>query len=77
MSAILRAAVTTLFMLEISSAFFLGFVTLVLLGLHITGIVFWSVEALTAIGALYLCGLFFMSALKYEREAQMVEVRAN
>ena len=77
MSAILRAAVSTIFMLEISAAFMIGFVTLVLFGLHVHGVLFWSVETLTVVGATYLSGLFFLSALKYERSSQTIEVRRN
>lgn len=77
MSAILRAAVTTVFMFQISSAFFLGLATLILLALHATGVVFWGVEVITELGAIYLCALFFLSALKYERSAEMIEVRAS
>lgn len=74
MSALFRAAIAGIFMLEISAAFLMGLVALVLLGLHVTGVLFWSAEALTAFGALYLSGLFFMSALKYEREASLAPV---
>ncbi|WP_156807937.1 hypothetical protein [Henriciella marina] len=77
MSAYLRAAVAGIFMFEISAAFLMGLSALILFALHVTGVIFWGVEAVTAIVALYLSGLFFMSALKYERQAQTVELRRS
>ena len=77
MSAFLRAAVAGIFMLEISAAFMIGFVTLILFALHAHGVLFWGVETITAGAAMYLSGLFFLSALKYERQAQMVDVRSG
>lgn len=67
MSAIIRAFIASVFIFEIAGAFALGFATLILLGLHAHGIVFWSVEALTAAAAAYVTALFFMRALAYER----------
>ena len=72
MPATIRAAIAGLFILEVSGAFLLGFVSLVLFTLHVTGVIFWGVEAVTALVALYLSGLFFMSALKYERSVGLV-----
>ncbi|MAN73285.1 MAG: hypothetical protein CME84_04250 [Henriciella sp.] len=77
MSAMLRAAVAGVFMFEISAAFFMGLSALILFTLHVTGSIFWGVEAMTALGALYVSSLFFMSALKYERQAQTVDLRSN
>lgn len=77
MAALLRAAVAGLFMFEISAAFLMGLAALILFALHITGAIFWGVEAITAIGALYLSSLFFRSALKYERQAETVDLRRS
>jgi|TARA_Y100001947_G_scaffold113547_1_gene97759 hypothetical protein len=77
MAALLRAAVAGIFMFEISAAFFMGLAALLLFALHITGAIFWGVEAMTAIGALYLSSLFFRSALRYERQAETIELRSE
>lgn len=77
MAALFRAAVAGIFMFEISAAFFMGLAALLLFALHITGAIFWGVEAMTAIGALYLSSLFFRSALRYERQAETIELRSE
>ncbi|RIJ31611.1 hypothetical protein [Henriciella algicola] len=77
MAALFRAAVAGIFMFEISAAFFMGLAALLLFALHITGAIFWGVEAITAIGALYLSSLFFRSALRYERQAETIELRSE
>ncbi|MEQ9316035.1 MAG: hypothetical protein RLN72_09285 [Henriciella sp.] len=66
MFAYFRAICATLLVFEISGAFAIGFVTLVLLALHVSGIVFWGIEALVGAGVLYMCALFFSRALSYE-----------
>ncbi|MGB3626263.1 MAG: hypothetical protein WA989_10550 [Henriciella sp.] len=66
MFAYIRAICATVLIFEISGAFALGVATLILLALHVSGIAFWSVEALTLAGVCYVCALFFSRALSYE-----------
>ena len=77
MSATLRAVISSLFILEVAGAFLLGLVSLILFALHVTGVIFWGVEAVTALLVLYLSGLFFTSALKYERSVGLVRYNAD
>lgn len=77
MAAYFRAAVAGIFIFEISAAFLMGLSALILLALHISGAIFWGVEAMTMVGALYLSSLFFRSALKYERQSETVELRSE
>ncbi len=74
MPAILRALIASFFILEITGALALGLSTIVLLGLHAHGIVFWSVEALSAAGATYVTSLFYLRALAYERSVISAEI---
>ena len=69
MSAVIKAIVATVLIAEIAGAFALGFVTLVLFALHVHGLIFWGVEAITAAVVLYGCFLYFNSALRYETTA--------
>lgn len=73
MFAYIRAICATFLIFEISGAFALGFSTLILLALHISGIAFWSIEALTLAGVFYICALFFSRALSYELSAVKAE----
>ncbi|GGB73981.1 MULTISPECIES: hypothetical protein [Henriciella] len=67
MSAFFRAFVATVFVFEIAGAFALGFATLILLALHVHGIAFWSVEALTVAVVAYGSFLFFLRAYASEQ----------
>ena len=73
MFAYIRAIFATLLVFEISGAFAIGSATIMLLMMHVTGIVFWSVEAVMTAAVLYVCALFFMRAIKYEKSAEAVE----
>lgn len=66
MFAYFRAICATLLVLEISGAFAIGFATLVLFALHVSGVAFWGIEALVVAGVLYTSALFFSRALSYE-----------
>ena len=69
MFAYIKALAATILVAEISGAFFLSFVTLILFALHIHGVIFWGLEAITAAFVIYGCTLFFTRALAYERTA--------
>ncbi|WP_300377935.1 hypothetical protein [Henriciella sp.] len=67
MFAYIKALAATILIAEISGAFLLSFVTLILFALHIHGVIFWGVEAITAAFVVYLCTQFFSRALAYEK----------
>lgn len=69
MSAFIKAIAATILIAEIAGAFALGFVTLILYALHIHGLIFWGIEAITACFVFYGCFLFFQKALAYEKSA--------
>ncbi len=71
MFAFIKALTATILIAEISGAFALGISTLFLLALHVSveGVFFWSVEALVSAAVVYICSLFFIRALTYERAA--------
>ena len=67
MFAYIKALAATILIAEISGAFLLSFVTLILFALHIHGVIFWGLEAITAAFVVYLCTQFFSRALAYEK----------
>ena len=67
MFAYIKALVATILIAEIASAFALGLVTMILFALHLHGLIFWGLEAITAAVVLYGCCLYFNCALRYER----------
>ena len=71
MFAVIKAIAATILIAEVAGAFALGFVTLVLFALHVHGLIFWGLEAITACLVLYGCARFFRSALAYERTASL------
>ncbi|MEM5515932.1 hypothetical protein WNY37_03150 [Henriciella sp. AS95] len=73
--AFIRAFVASLFVFEITGAFALGFATLVLFALHVHGIAFWSVEAITAAATVYVSFLFFLRAFKSEKSMALSPAR--
>ena len=74
MFAYIRAIFATLLVLEISGAFAIGSATILLLMMHVSGIAFWSVEALMSAAVLYVCALFFMRAIKFEKSADAATI---
>lgn len=69
MFAVIKAIAATILIAEVAGAFALSLVTLVLFTLHVHGLIFWGLEAITACLVIYGCVLFFRSALAYERTA--------
>ncbi|MEQ8557786.1 MAG: hypothetical protein RIB03_05670 [Henriciella sp.] len=71
MFALIKALAATILIAEVAGAFALGLVTVVLFGLHIHGLIFWGIEAITTCFVLYGCAFFFSRALAYERSVSL------
>lgn len=67
MFAFIKAIAATILIAEVAGAFALGLVTMILFTLHLHGLIFWGIEAITACFVIYGCALFFRKALAYEK----------
>lgn len=67
MMFILKALISTAFMATLACLFFESFIAVLALSFHLPSLAFWTAEGFGLMLALFLTGLFFIRAYKYER----------